>query len=436
MPKIIPLEKIEKIIDVPPDKSISHRAVMISCLSEGQTEISPFLNSIDTLASLDCMRKLGAKIEYLPKERKVFIEGRGIYFPKSSLVELHTQDSGTTMRLLSGILAGQRFSSLLNCGHSLQRRPMKRITVPLRMMGANVKGRSKNNEEYPPLQIEPVEKLYSIDYKMSIGSAQVKSAIIFASLYSEGVTKIRELFLTRDHTERMLAFFKGKIKKQGKLIICEKSRLISPQQIFIPGDFSSASFFIVLGLILRDSQLFIKNVGINPTRIGLLKVLKRMGANLKIFNKRDYFEPYADILVKSSFLKGVEVNEEEVPLMIDEIPILLVAASFAEGETVVYGAKELRVKETDRISSMVTNLKKAGVEIKAKSYGAEKNWMIIVKGSRRFKQAKFHTFLDHRTAMSLIIFSLASGKENYIDEVKSINKSFPEFLPLINSLYS
>ncbi|UCG35770.1 MAG: 3-phosphoshikimate 1-carboxyvinyltransferase [Candidatus Omnitrophota bacterium] len=435
--EIKPPPALKKEIKVPPDKSISHRAVMLSSLCKGKTVIKPFLKSDDTLATLHCMSRLGVNT-YL-KDYELVIEGSGLQFPCNNAVRLYAQDSGTTMRILSGLLCAQKIPSIFEASPSLERRPMKRITIPLRMMGANIEGKRKGSNEYPPLTIIPVKKLKGIKYALAVASAQVKSAIMLAALYADKPTTISEPFQSRDHTERMLKLFKARIRKKGKAIICQPTKnLISPKKVFIPGDFSSASFFIILGLILKNSQLRIKNVNINPTRCGLLKVLKRMGANIRIVNKKGGYEPYADIIVKSSKLKATKVAEKEIPLMIDEIPILCVAAAFAKGKTIINGVEELVIKETNRVSSMIFNLLKAGVKVGTLTYpkkSAKQHVMLSVEGKKQFKAADFKSFNDHRTAMSMVIFAMAAQKSFTIDNIKCINKSFPEFIPLINSLY-
>ncbi|MCD6583288.1 MAG: 3-phosphoshikimate 1-carboxyvinyltransferase [Candidatus Omnitrophica bacterium] len=431
---IIPIYRVKKEITIPGDKSISHRALLISSLARGKTKIINFLDSQDTLATLECLRKLNVEIKYTKGRSQVEVNSRGPLFKISKRVKLNAYESGTTIRLLSGILVAQRFSSLLDAKGSLRKRPMMRITYPLRLMGGKIKGKTEGKEEYPPLEIDSTDFLSGIEYKLPQASAQVKSAIIFASLFCRGRTKIVEPQCSRDHTERMLKLFGAKLKKVSNSITIEKSKLVSPGEIFIPSDISSASFFIALGLLLKDSEILIRNVGLNHTRVGFLDVLKRMGANIKVFNRKNYFEPYGDVLVKSSQLKGVEVEEKEIPLMIDELPILMVCASFAKGKTIIKGLRELKVKETDRLSSMVYNLKKAGVDIKSTPY-KKKNWKVEVGGKRKINSVKFRSFSDHRTAMSLVIFGMASQKSFYLDDVTCIDKSFPEFTFIINSLY-
>ncbi|OQX87970.1 MAG: 3-phosphoshikimate 1-carboxyvinyltransferase [Candidatus Omnitrophica bacterium 4484_70.2] len=432
MYEIKPLVKVRKKIFIPADKSISHRALIISSLAKGKTRIVNFLISEDTLTTLECLKKIGAGIKFNKKKKEVVIDSGGLFFKQRNKICLNARQSATTMRILSGVLVGQKFPVYFDAEESLRRRPMKRIIYPLSCMGAKITGRKMKGEEYPPLEIFPVRTLKGIRYKMPVASAQVKSAIIFASLYAEGKTEIEERSVSRDHTERMLKFFGAKIKKKKGIIICQKSLLVTPGQIFIPADISSASFFVALATLIENSKIEIKNVGINPTRLGFVNILKKMGAKIKILNKKNYFEPYADIVVESSRLKGIKIEENEIPLMIDEIPLLFVCCAFAKGETEILGLKELKIKETDRIYSMVYNLKRAGVDIEALEYG--NNWKVKIKGIKRIKPVLFKSFSDHRTAMSLVIFGLAAGERFYIDDISCINKSFPEFISLVESL--
>ena len=432
--KIPTFEKIQKEITIPADKSISHRALIIGSLVKGKIRIKNFLISKDTLATLECLKKVGVNIK-LYKNREVLIQADGMFFKRKKEVSLNACESGTTMRILSGVLVGQKFPVFFDAEKTLRNRPMKRITQPLRLMGAKIEGRKKNDEEYPPLKIQPA-KLVGIKYDLPVASAQVKSAIILASLFAEGTTRIKEKEISRDHTERMLSFFQANIKKRGRYIFVEKGKLKNPGELFIPADISSASFFIALATLLENSEITIKDVSINPTRLGFINILKRMGAKIKIINKKRYFEPYADIVVKSSPLKGVKVKKEEIPLMIDEVPLLFVCAAYASGKTEVEGLKELKVKETDRIHSMVYNLKKTGVNIEAFPDIQKEDWKVKIEGIKKMESTCFKSFSDHRTAMSLIIFGIASGKEFFIDDIQCINKSFPEFISLINSLKS
>ncbi|MFH1768348.1 MAG: 3-phosphoshikimate 1-carboxyvinyltransferase [Candidatus Omnitrophota bacterium] len=434
--KIPLLTQISKEINIPPDKSISHRAAMLAAICKDTTIIKPFSRSDDTKATIDCLKRLGVSVKFNKTGGTLSVKGKGMYFPDKGKVTLYAAESGTTMRILSGILCAQRFPVCFNAAPSLKRRPMSRIVVPLTEMGANFTNLANSNEEkeiYPPLSIMPPIKISGNDFSLKIASAQVKSAILLASLYADRPTRVIEPYESRDHTERMLSLFGVGIKKKGTITTClPTARLKSPKKIFIPSDFSSAAFFIVLALITKRSRLLIKNVNINPTRRGLLGVLKRMGARIKLVNKTDYYEPYADILVLSSTLKATEVKEEEIPGMIDEIPILAAAAAFAEGKTRIRGAAELKVKETDRVKAMLYNLRAAGVTANAAT--SNKNLTITIEGAGKFKQARFKSFDDHRTAMSAIVLGSATGKQCAIDDIRCINKSFPEFVKLIKSL--
>lgn len=433
-----PLKNVKKTVYVPADKSISHRAVMLSSLCKSRTVINPFLLSDDTRATIESIKKLGAKIK-IRRDGSIIVKGTGLHFPKRKKVNLYAAESGTTMRILTGLLCGQKFSVCFTAAPSLRRRPMGRIVLPLSKMNADISGVSKGSNIYPPLSIAPSKRIKGGNFKLMIASAQVKSALMLASLYADSKTTITEPFQSRDHTERMLKLFNAKLTKKGRTVVSYPVKsLSSPGKLFIPSDFSSAAFFVVLGLILKGSELTIKNVNINPTRCGLLKVLKRMGADIKVLNKTSCYEPYADLRVKTSQLKSTEVSSGEIPLMIDEIPILCVAAAFARGKTIIKGVKELKVKETDRLNSMIYNLRKAGVNINAKKYrvGNKKtwDWQISVGGGKKHRSAKFKSFGDHRTAMSLIVFAMASDEGARLDDIKCINKSFPEFTSIIHSL--
>jgi 3-phosphoshikimate 1-carboxyvinyltransferase len=315
---------------------------------------------------------------------------------------------------------------------SLRRRPMLRVIGPLRLMGANIKARTEGQEEYPPIVILPA-RLKPLNWKMEVASAQVKSAILLAGLYAKGRTKVFEPVKSRDHTERMLKNFKADIKIKGRNIFINPSDLISPQKIDIPADISSAAFFIVLCCLLSNSCIKIKNLGLNPSRVGVVNVLKRMGANIKIVRSRkQYFEPTADVIVRSSKLKAVKITKDEIPMLIDELPILMVAAALAKGKSVLEGAGELRVKETDRIKSIQWNLSRMGVKIETKTHN--KNEVISVQGRGSLKGANLRSFGDHRTAMSMVIAGLLASSPSRLDDVDCINKSFPEFLSVIRKV--
>jgi 3-phosphoshikimate 1-carboxyvinyltransferase len=473
-------------ISFPGDKSIAHRSVILSALSQGKTTIQNFPANADCLSTIKAFRKLGIKITGKLKVNtfntiNVFGKGlRGLAPPKKPLF---IGDSGTTFRLLLGVLAGQNFKIKLVAGKSLSKRPMLRVAHPLRLMGATITARPKpvNSltlkpanagnpmEEYPPISILGA-KLEAITYKIPVASAQVKSAILLAALYTNKITKVIEPIKTRDHTERMLKLFKANIKVKGNNILIKGDReLVCPGKIYIPGDLSSAGFFIVLACILSNSEILIKNVNLNPSRMGIVKVLKRMGAVIKVKSQKSLAsrdpaldrklkrgkgksaEPIGDILVKSSRLKGTMVKKEEIPSLIDELPVLMVAACFARGRSVFEGVGELRVKETDRIRSMVDNLQEMGADIKVKSQKSpalrdpafdrklERGKVktvesIIIKGVLNLKGSRVKSFGDHRIAMSMIVAALMAKGKTVIDDISCINKSFPGFLSVLNQL--
>ncbi len=426
------------------DKSIAHRAVMLGAISINKTVIENFPINVDCFSTIKAFRALGVKI-ICNVDRKsnnsgiITLFGVGLYGLKKPGSPIFVGDSGTTLRVMLGILAGQSFKVKLLAGVSLSKRPMLRVTAPLRMMGADIRARrinsDKHPEEYPPLIISG-GNLKAIAYKMMVGSAQVKSALLLASLYAHGITRIIEPLKTRDHTERMLKLFKANIKiKHNIIIIKGNNALIPPKRIYIPGDISSASFFMVLAAILPNSHIVIKKVGLNPSRAGILNVLKRMKANIKVSSNNPQavgFEPVGDIIVGYSNLKGVIIKAKEVPLLIDELPILMVAACFARGRTIFEGVRELRVKETDRVRSMVENLTKMGADISiVKVSGVEK---IVINGVEKLRGAKVKSFGDHRTAMSMVIAGLNSEGSTKIDDVNCISKSFPNFLSILEKI--
>lgn len=434
------------------DKSIACRSIIISAISKGKTVIENFPLSKDCFYTIKVFQGLGIRIlqhpsrEY-PGAKRVTVFGRGLYGLREPKGPIFAGDSGTTLRLGLGVLAGQNqnFTVTLRAGKSLSQRPMLRVTAPLRKMGAEISARKASNpqfqtpnsklEEYPPITIKGAN-LKAITYKMPIPSAQVKSAILLAGLYAKGTTCLLEEVKTRDHTERMLRLFKAKIKlKQKEILIKGNKELFSPGSIFIPGDISSASFFMVLAAILPDSEILIKNVSLNPSRAGIIRVLKRMGADIKVGSRElgvGSWEPIGDLTVKSSKLKGRVIKKEEIPSLIDELPILMVAACFAKGRSILEGVGELRVKETDRIKSMSENLRKMGADIKViKRAGIEK---IVIHGPRKLKGASVKSFGDHRTAMSMVVAGLSARGKTRIDDITCINKSFPNFLHLLRAL--
>ena len=411
-------------ITVPGDKSMSHRAIMLASLAEGKSEISGFLEGEDCLATIEVFKKMGVNIS---RQEGIFIvKGRGLRGLKDPSDPLDFGNSGTSVRLCSGVLAAQEFSSTLVGDSSLSSRPMTRITEPLGLMGANASSTEKGTL---PIKIEPVDSLNSIKFSLPVPSAQVKSCLLFAGLYSEGITEIEEKVTTRDHTERMFKQFGIPIdvsqSKRSKLIKLNKVEGINPTNIDICGDFSSASFFILAALITPNSEILLKNVGVNPTRIGFLHALRHMGANIELQNEIDSFEPTADILVKTSSLKGITLNTNLVANMIDEMPAFFIAASLAEGITKVKEAKELRAKESDRLKVMSEVLDSFGVKFRIEGDG------ITINGLGKagsFKSTKVNSYGDHRIAMASSIGSLRAEGETTVLDCLNVNTSFPNFI--------
>lgn len=407
-------KKIVGEIKVAPDKSISHRALMISAIVEGTSRIRNFLKADDCISTMNCLQKLGVGI--VEGKGGIFVNGIGLELKKPKIV-LEAGNSGTTVRLLSGILAGQNFITKVIGDESLSKRPMKRIIEPLEKMGAKI----KSNNGYLPIAIEG-KNLKPINYESKIASAQVKSCVLFAGLYADGITSFTEPKKSRDHTERMLKSFGADISVKENTVSVKGKAKLHPSDIFVPADISSAAFFMVAATTVKNAELKIKDVGINPTRIGIIDVLKRMGAKISIENKREITgEPIADIVVKSSDLKSTEIKKSEIPFLIDEIPIIAVAATQSEGTTKITGAKELRVKETDRLKAMASELKKMGAEISELEDG------LIIKGPTKLKGAKVNSYKDHRIAMSLAIASLITDGDTEISDKECVNISFPDF---------
>ncbi len=401
-------------ITVPGDKSISHRAVMLGALAEGTTHIKGFLPGADCISTINCFRSMGIEIQ--SNGDIIEVHGKGLYGLKQPEKMLYTGNSGTTTRLLCGILSGQSFDSSVTGDASICRRPMKRVTEPLSEMGAKIDG------EYCPLFIKG-SGLHGMEYNMKVASAQVKTAIILAALYADGETIIHETEKSRDHTERMLSAMGADISVNGTAIRVAPAKKLYSQDICVPGDISSAAFFMTAAAIMPDSCVRIKNAGINPTRTGIIDVFKSMGANISIENVRtESGEETADIVVSSSSLKGTVIEGEMIPRLIDELPIIAVAALFAEGTTVIRNAEELKVKESNRISAIVGELSKCGADITETADG------MIIKGGKPIFGADFVTRGDHRMAMSLAVLAqLADGKST-IDDADCISVSYPNFL--------
>ena len=424
MKKILPIENgLRGEIKIPGDKSISHRAIIISSLGNSEVEIENFLLGADCLSTIDCMKKMGVEIKICGE--KIFVKCRGLFGLCEPTEILDAGNSGTTLRLLLGLTAPQNFFVTFTGDKSLTQRPMARVIKPLTEMGAKIFGRNEN-KNLPISVLNSGKKLRGIFYQMPVASAQVKSAIIFSALFADSPTKIIEPYPSRNHTEKMLKSFGAKIETSGNEIkIFPAENLIAPKKIIVPGDISSAAYWIVLATILKNSEVIIKNVGINETRTGILDILKKMGAKIEILNQRESGgEISADLKIISSKLHGVEFGGEMIPRLIDEIPALTVAAAFAEGETVIHDVGELRVKETDRLAAIVEEFNK----ISPQSFDSTEDSLIIRGGREKFF-AECKTHADHRMAMSLSIFgAAANGVE--IDDESCVKISYPDFFDI------
>jgi 3-phosphoshikimate 1-carboxyvinyltransferase len=416
------------------DKSIAHRALILSALSSGKTILKNFPVHDDSLATLNALSALGVRI--LRKDGVVSVKGCGRRGLKTPEQPIFVNNSGTTLRLLLGVLAGMDSKAKVVAGKYLSARPMSRVNVPLRLMGARITARVKDNEEYAPIVIKG-GNLKGIVYHLPIASAQVKSAILLAGLFAKGKTQVFQRQSTRDHTERMLKLFGANIVLNNNSIALDPNQdLVSPHEIYIPGDISSAAFFIVLAAIIPKAKIIIEQSSLNPSRSGIINVLRRMQAKIKIVvfkgGQPVNFEPRGNLTISSSKLKGTVVYPSEIPSLIDELPILMVAACFAQGRTIIKGIGELRVKETDRINSMVVNLSKMGADIRVNKVGRIEN--MVIQGQGRLCGSELRSFGDHRTAMSMIVAALAAEGRSRIDDIGCINKSFPGFLATLNSL--
>ena len=411
-----PIEKIQGKISVPGDKSISHRAVMLSGISQGKSRIKGFLRGEDCLSTIACFRGLGIDIQ--EKNQEIHITGKGLHGLSEPKDILDAGNSGTTMRLLSGILAGQNFLSIITGDHSLKKRPMDRIANPLREMGAAIDGRCGGS--LAPLVIRG-GGLQGMDYTLPVPSAQVKSAVLLAGLYAEGYTIVREKSISRDHTERMLRFLGGNIKTQ-KGVITLKSSNLEGQEIEVPGDISSAAFFIAAAAAFEGAHLIVEKVGLNPTRTGIIDVLRDMGADIE-FDRihKSGGEEIGDIIVRGRKLLGTNIDETIIPRLIDEIPVIAVIAAVAEGKTTIRGAGELKVKESNRIDAMVRELKKRGVDIKELPDGME------INGPNEIRGGVAESYQDHRIAMAMAICGLFAKEPIKINNPECIAISFPEF---------
>lgn len=411
-------------ITVPGDKSISHRSIMLGSIANGVTTVSGFLRGEDNMSTLNAFKAMGVQIE--DDGVTLRIHGKGLRGLCEAEDVIDCGNSGTSIRLLSGLLAGQSFFSVLTGDKYLRKRPMKRVVTPLAAMGAKIAGRAGG--EKAPLGITG-GALSGISYESPVSSAQVKSAILLAGLYAQGETVVREPHLSRDHSERMLRHFGADIEACGTEVRIRGGRELQAREIVVPGDISSAAFFMVAGLIVPGSELLVKGVGVNPTRTGIIDILTLMGGDITLLNQREVSgEPVADLLVRSSALHGIEISGDLVPRAIDEFPVISVAAAMASGKTVVRDARELRVKETDRIKAMADNLRLAGVTVDEADDG------MTVYGAEKFRAFHADSCGDHRIAMSMLIAGLVADGDCTVDDVECIATSFPNFFLLLEQV--
>lgn len=418
------LSGLKGTVKVPGDKSISHRSVMFGAIANGTTSVTNFLLGEDCLSTIACFRKLGVTIEQTGNQLQIF--GNGFDGLKEPVDVLDVGNSGTTIRLLLGILAGRPFHATLIGDESIGRRPMTRVTRPLAMMGADIDGRSSG--EFTPLSIRG-GNLTGIDYQLPVASAQVKSSILLAGLQAEGTTTVVEPSKSRDHTERMIRRFGGEVEENGLAIRLKGSQSLTASKVEVPGDISSAAFFLAAAAITPNSELFLKDVGLNPTRTGMIDVLKEMGADITVMPKdSDGFEPSGDIIIKTSNLKGVEIKGDILPRLIDEIPIIALLATQAEGTTVIKDAHELKVKETNRIDTVVGELSKLGASIEATDDG------MIIHGKSNLKGGIVSSHGDHRIGMMLAVAALICKEEVFLERDEAISVSYPGFFRDLHSV--
>ncbi|MDO4330704.1 MAG: 3-phosphoshikimate 1-carboxyvinyltransferase [Lachnospiraceae bacterium] len=404
-------------ITIPGDKSISHRSVMFGSIAKGTTEITGFLQGADCLSTISCFQKMGVEIENLGS--RVLVHGNGLHGLKAPSQVLDCGNSGTTTRLISGILSAQDFDVTLTGDESIQKRPMKRIMTPLSQMGADI--RSIRDNGCAPLAIHG-RPLHGIHYNSPVASAQVKSAILLAGLYAEGETKVTEPYVSRNHSELMLNHFGADVRTEGTTAIIQPARELYGCPVSVPGDISSAAFFLAAGLMVPGSEILIRHVGINPTRDGVIKVCQAMGGDVTLLNQRnDSGEPTADLLVRHSSLHGTEIGGAIIPTLIDELPMLAAMACFAEGETIIKDAAELKVKESNRIEVMVRNLSAMGADVTETEDG------MIIRGGKPLHGAVIDSKLDHRIAMTFAVAGLCAEGETEILGAECVKISYPNF---------
>ena len=421
---VTPAKRLVGEITVPGDKSISHRSLILGSLAKGETVVRGLLRGEDNMATLNAFRLMGVPIS--DDGETVRISGQGLHGLKEPSDVVDCGNSGTSIRLLTGLLAAQPFFSVLSGDQYLRRRPMRRVVGPLAQMGAVIHGR--DNGEKAPLAICG-RKLTGIRYDSPIASAQVKSALLLAGLYADGETTVTEPHVSRDHSERMFAHFGADLKVIPGGVTIRGGRELAGGEIVVPGDISSAAFFIVAGLIVPGSELLIRNVGVNPTRTGIIDILQAMGGDIKLLDQRQVSgEPVADLLVRASMLKGIEIGGDVVPRAIDEFPVISVAAACAAGETVIRDARELRVKESDRIAAMAVNLRLAGVSVSEAEDG------MTIQGGACFNGCRAESKGDHRIAMAMLVAGLAASGEVTVDDTDCIATSFPTFTRLLEQV--
>ncbi len=423
---IKPCSSLNGEIHIPGDKSISHRSVMFGALADGLTEVTHFLQGADCLSTISCFQKLGITIENTKECIRIY--GKGLHGLRPPASMLDAGNSGTTVRLLSGILAGQSLSSSLTGDASIQKRPMKRIITPLREMGADIKG--IKGTDCAPLQING-SPLHGIHYTSPVASAQVKSCVLLAGLYADDKTSVTEPSLSRNHTEQMLASFGARISTQDTTAQIWPDPVLTGQKIEVPGDISSAAYFIAAALLVPNAQVLIHNVGVNPTRDGILRAAKAMQGNITKLNEHTTSgEPVCDLLVKTSSLKGTIIEGDLIPALIDEIPVLAIMAAFADGTTIIKDAAELKVKESNRIDTIVSNLKSMGADVTATEDG------MVIHGGKPLHYAQIHPQDDHRIAMAFAIAALCADGGAEIANAECVSISYPRFYEDLNSLCS
>jgi len=418
------LSSLQGEISIPGDKSISHRAVMFGAMAEGKTTINHFLAGEDCLSTISCFEKMGVSIKR--EDEYVEVEGKGIEGLSEPAFILDVGNSGTTTRLMLGILAGVPFHTSLIGDESIAKRPMSRVTVPLRSMGAKIDGREHG--QYTPLSTRG-GALKAIHYHSPVASAQVKSAILLAGLHAEGTTKVTEPFISRDHTERMLRAFGVDVEVDGTTVSIEGGQSLRGTDVYVPGDISSAAFFLVAGAIVPNSRIVLKNVGLNPTRTGIIDVLQQMGARLTISNERiQNGEPIGDLTIETSQLKGIEIGGDVIPRLIDEIPVIALLATQANGKTVIKDAEELKVKETNRIDTVATELSKLGASVTPTADG------LIIEGKAALKSAEVDSYGDHRIGMMLAVAAAIATGEVTLMRSEAIHVSYPTFFEDLDKL--